>query len=108
MEHMSVIEDSLKKPESQEEALRIVLSVSTDPQTLKLLEACKNMIRKIIELSVEEKTSNLALQVLINISQNQKISEIMVNNGVFAIHFEYLSKLFPIQLVLTIYSQKHI
>ena len=93
MEHMTIIEDALKSMESREEALKIVLSISTDPDSLKLISDCKNIIRLVIESAVDDKTSNLGLQVMINLSQNKPISEIMVKNGAFNTLFDYLSKL---------------
>lgn len=92
MEHIAIIEDSLKRQESQDEALKILLSLSTDNETLALIASSKNLVRELVSLATEEKTANTALQILINFAQNQKISEIMVDNGVFHILFDYLSK----------------
>ena len=92
MEHIAIIEDSLKRQESQDEALKILLSLSTDNETLALIASSKNLVRELVSLATEEKTANTALQILINFAQNQKISEIMVDNGVFHTLFDYLSK----------------
>lgn len=92
MEHMPIIEDALNNKESQEEALKIVLSLSTDAASLKLFAECKNILRKIIELSVEGTTSNLALQTMINLTQTSEISEVMLKNGVLNSLFDFLSK----------------
>lgn len=104
MEHLTVLEEYLTNQDSQVEALKILLSVSTDPQTLQMLEECKTLIRKVIGLAVEDKTANIALQVLINISQSEGVSEVMVKNSVFSTLFEYLSKYLP--LISDVYSLK--
>mmetsp|Transcript_12166 Transcript_12166/g.12170 ORF Transcript_12166/g.12170 Transcript_12166/m.12170 type:complete len:257 (+) Transcript_12166:3-773(+) len=90
MEHMPIIEQALGSKESQEEALKIVLSLSNDTESLKLFAESKNIIRKVIELSGEESVSNLALQVMINLSQNEDISKVMVKNGGISTLFDFL------------------
>lgn len=102
---MPIIEQALGSKESQEEALKIVLSLSNDTESLKLFAESKNIIRKVIELSGEESVSNLALQVMINLSQNADISEVMVKNGGISTLFDFLSKSLQEFFVLTSVSR---
>jgi len=89
-EHLKIIEDSLKQTESQEEALKIVLSLSTDAESLTLFSSSKAILQLLIDLSTEDRTANTALQILINFSQNEDLSSMMVKTGIFNVLFEYL------------------
>ena len=65
-EHLAIIEDSLKQSHSQEEALKIVLSLSEDADSLNLFASSKVLVKLLIDLISVENLSNTALQVLIN------------------------------------------
>ena len=65
-EHLAIIEDSLKQSHSQEEALKIVLSLSEDADSLNLFASSKFLVKLLIDLISVENLSNTALQVLIN------------------------------------------
>jgi hypothetical protein len=54
MEHMQLIEDCLRKDESAEEALKILLSISTDPKSLEMLSQCKGILTQLISLASED------------------------------------------------------
>lgn len=90
MEHMAIIEDYLKEPQVAGEALNIVLSISNDPESQSLLLENKNIIKELISFFDDGKHINVVLQILINLTQSEQISELCISNNIFEILFNYL------------------
>ena len=91
MENLAIIGQCLNQPEAQEEALKILLSISSDPDSQNLLETEKNIIKELVSMFDENKCSNLVLQILINLSENEDIGSLLVSsNNIFEILFNYL------------------
>lgn len=90
MEHIAAIEKYLDQTQARGEALKILLSISADSDSQKLIAENKNIVKKLLDLATEDATANTALQILVNIAQDEQISLIMVQNGAFEVLFNYL------------------
>ena len=78
--------------EKRGEALNILLSLSTDKTTLGLISQNEKISKQIVNLAVEDETSNIALQVMINFAQEKALGLQLIKNGAFSVLFDYLSK----------------